>query len=597
MDKDIDLPNSEVLPIRGEPTFWAFDSEFLMSGKAGQPEDVMSIQFSNGEDITVVVESSEQLKEWLYHHDYIKIMYGFAMLCDLGSVREWLGNKSTEPMHYKGSQLLGCIKYRHTKIRCFDIRPMCQSFGWRRLEDCGVIVGVPKLAKPEWLGKRRWLTRDERKEFLEYAKVDAIITSKTAKLLASPPLSVDPAQYCSCASVVSDYFKLPRRLKRAKRTVLLSPLEKLVAKNIFAGRSDGFVTGFIPNVCYNDVSSLYPVSCVTTKSLCITQAKPCDPSDIVVSQDLNETCFGWLEGSFESYNDLWGLPIKAKNNAYVCGKVQGFFHTFDLASAKAKILHVTHAYKPVFTKDLTRHNAYADFLLQRIEGELDESKPMKSFAKGLLNSLIGKFGQAKPSIATTSNFFAYSTVMAHSHLVMSMLFDKCAGHVLAMDTDSIFSHSDMTGKWFETTAGERTIPVTMSVKGKGDLAFFRSKRYILKGQDGVVYGQHGWVYPKEDFLKLWDGAITELYTRKDVHNTLLTNVIEAKKLAKGRWFTKPVKLDLAKLKELLTADPKRKRETYDSYQQVMDRKSVPSQAWRYEELLSMEHNPLDYPKA
>jgi len=96
----------------------------------------------------------------------------------------------------------------------------------------------------------------------------------------------------------------------------------------------------------------------------------------------------------------------------------------------------------------------------------------------VLNSLSGKLGQAHP-IARTSNFFAYSTLLAHSNLVMSMLFDKCP-RVLVMDTNSIFPKTNMGGKWFELTDGERSIPIVMDVKGKGDLAFFRSKNYILK---------------------------------------------------------------------------------------------------------------------
>jgi predicted transcriptional regulator len=94
---------------------------------------------------------------------------------------------------------------------------------------------------------------------------------------------------------------------------------------------------------------------------------------------------------------------------------------------------------------------------------------------------------------------------------------------------------------------------------------------------------------------MFDGTITELRTRKDIHNTLLTNVQEAKLMAKGRWKTKTIPLDLAKLKELLTADAKRNRETYDSYQLVMEKRNIPSQAWKYEELLSMEQNPIGFP--
>ncbi len=579
----------------GRLSYWALDSEFMKSGKANTPEDVHTIQFSNGEDITVVLESAAELKEWLENHSYIKVMYGFSMLCDLGSIQEWLGEASTKPMRYRGSQLIGCIKYRHAKIKCFDVHPLCKSFGWRRLSQCGEIVHFPKLDKPEWLGLRKWRTYQEYKDFIKYAKADAIITSKIAQLLSNPPLSVNPAKYASCASVVSSYFHLPRRLKRIKNTVILSPLERLVAKNCFAGRSEGFSTGFIPNVKYCDVTSLYPCSVVPTKALTITNAVACDPNEIVVSSDLNDIRYGWLQGVFETDNDLWGLPLRGRNNFYATGKLQGFFHTFDLAAAKAKILHITHAYKPTFTKNLTRHNKYAESLIKRIEGTLDESKPLKSYVKGLLNSLIGKFGQRHPAIAATSNFYAYSTVMAHSHLVMSTLFDKCPSRILAMDTDSIFSHADMCGRWGELTDGEHSIPIVMTLKGKGDLAFFRSKRYILKGKDKTVYGQHGWVYFREDFKKMFDGTILKLHTRKDIKNTLLTNVREAKKMAKGRWKTVPITLKLDDLKRLLTADPKRNRKNYDSYSLVIERKNISSQAWRYEELLAMEQNPIEYP--
>ena len=110
--------------------FWGFDSEFMMSGRANAPEDVHSVQFSNAKGNAVVLESAEDLQDWLYNHDYIKTMYGFVMLCDLGSIQEWLGKKSTEPMRRRGSQLIGYIKYRRTKIKCFDIHPLCKSFGW-----------------------------------------------------------------------------------------------------------------------------------------------------------------------------------------------------------------------------------------------------------------------------------------------------------------------------------------------------------------------------------------------------------------------------------------------------------------------------------
>ena len=165
-----------------------------------------------------------------------------------------------------------------------------------------------------------------------------------------------------------------------------------------------------------------------------------------------------------------------------------------------------------------------------------------------------------------------------------------------MDTDSIFTQRDMSGKYADLTDGNVTLPLIMEVKGKGDLAFFRSKSYILKGDDEPIYGRHAWRYWTEDYLKLWSGEVIELRTRQDIKHTLLTRQREALKMAKGRWRTEPITLNHAKIKELLQADYKRRREEYDSYKLVQMRKNVKSVAWRYEDLLAAEDNMLGYPK-
>jgi hypothetical protein len=567
---------------------WAFDSEFLASGRTNAPEDVHTIQFSDG-DTSVVLENDIELKEWLANHRNIKTLYGFVVLPDLGSVEEWLGADNVQ-IRKRGTQTIGRICYGSTKMNVYDVQPLAQSFGFHRLTDIGDFFKTPKLPKPAWLGLRRWQTQSEREAFLEYARVDAVITAKFATWLITH-IKADPARYTSAGTLVKDYFKLPKRLHG--RPIKLSPLEAMVKKATFAGRSEGFRTGFIPNVTYNDVSSLYPCCVVASQCLRIAGAEPCAPSEIIVSPDLNDLRYGWLEGVFETKNDLWGLPLRGKNNFYAVGnQIYGIYHTFDIAAAKAKVLHVLRAWKPIFReRDFYTHK-YAELLTMRIDKPLDAES--KAYTKAILNALSGKLGQAKP-IAATSNFYAYNTLLAHSHLVMSLLFDRCPSEVLAMDTDSIFSHCDMTGKWFDVTDGQFTIPIKTGVKGRGDLAFFRSKRYILKGET-TIFGAHGWRYFLEDYLKMFNGDVTDLTTRIDIKHTLLTRQKEALKMAKGRWRTKPTTLDLAKLKQLLTADPKRNRETYDSYPLVMERRSIPSQAWNYEELLNSNENPLEYPR-
>ena len=578
-------PTQKALMIR-EANIWAFDSEFLASGRSDAPEDVHTVQFSDGDDV-VVLESAQQLKDWLADRRHIKVLYGFVVLPDLGSVEEWLGRKCLK-IHKRGSQTVGRITYGSTKINVFDTHIMAKSLGFRNLAQVGEYLGIPKLSKPEWLGLRKWQTESERQAFLRYAEIDAIITSKFAEWLIS--INADPSKYASAGTIVKDVFRLPMRLKG--RPIQLSPIEALIRRSTFAGRSEGFVTGYTPNVLYNDVSSLYPCSMVATQCLRIKEIQRCDPHDLTISQDLNDMRYGWIEGVFSTENDLWGIPIRARNNVYVVGnQIYGLFNTLDLSASKAKIEHVLRAWKPIFRAPDAHTRKYAALLIERIEKH--QTSEMNLLTKAILNAASGKLGQAHP-IATTSNFFAYNVLLGHSHLIMSLLFDRCPSEIIAMDTDSIFTRSDMMGKYFDVTDGEYTIPIRMDVKGKGDLAFFRSKRYILKG-DKPAIGAHGWRYFYEDYLKMFNGDITELTTRQDIKHTLMTREIEALKMAKGRWRTKIVKLDLAKLKELLTADPKRNRESYDSYQLVMEKRNIPSRAWRYEDLLSMTQNPIGFP--
>jgi hypothetical protein len=562
----------------------------MMSGRANEPSDVHSIQFSDGAtENTFFIDSANDLKAWLYNHHRIKVFYGFVILPDLGSVEEWLPSGCVS-YKMRGCQTIGKIRYRSFNATVYDSRPLLQSFGIRRLADAGDLIGYPKLDKPDFLGKRKWETEQEHETFIEYANADAVITSRVIKWL-NDKFNADPQLHASAGTLARDAFDLPKRLPQQKKTVILSPLETIVKQNSFAGRSEGFRTGYMPNSVYNDVRSLYPCSLSVTHALEITSVRPCNPSELDL-ENLDTLNYGWLQGTFETKNDYWGLPLRGRNNFYATGTISGFFHTFDLIAAKAKIKYVSQAYKPIF-KPSPLHSAFVSQTLDRVEGSLNGTDKM--YAKAVLNALTGKLGQSHP-ISSRSNFFSYSTVLAHSHAVMSQLFDKCATEKLAMDTDSIFTYNNMAGKWLEFEEGEYDIPIIMDVKGRGSLSFFRSKNYIMKTENNDdIIGRHGWQYFYEDFLKLHDGTLTELTTRQDIKHTLMTRQKEALKMAKGRWRTKPVTLTLDKIKQLLKADFKRDRTFYDSYSLVMNKRSNPSRPWQYENLLLGSDNPIGYP--
>jgi hypothetical protein len=284
--------------IQHEPTFWGFDSEFMMSGKVNAPEDVHSIQFSDGTaENAFFIDSADALKSWLYNHHRIKVLHGFVVLPDLGSVEEWLG-KSCVSYRKRGSQTIGRIKYRSFNAVVYDTRPLLQGFGIRKLADAGDLIGYPKLAKPEFLGVRKWQSEAEYRNFVEYANSDAVITSRIVKWLFDN-FQADPKLHASAGTLARDTFQLPKRLPQQKKTVILSPLEAIVKANCYAGRSEGFRVGYMPNVTYNDVASLYPCSLSVTHALEIKGVRPCNPSEL--SMDSLDTLeYGWMQGTFES---------------------------------------------------------------------------------------------------------------------------------------------------------------------------------------------------------------------------------------------------------------------------------------------------------
>lgn len=573
-------------------TLWAFDCEFLPTGLKGDPANVHSVQFSDGFNDHYFIETPEALKRWLHNRSHsLKHIFGFNMLCDLGAMKEWLGAGNVQAFKFRG-RLIGKIRYGSARIKAYDSMSLLVNFGLRRLADVGDVVGIPKLPKPSFLGLRKWVSDKEHRQFQAYAVQDAIITSKATRWLIEKN-KCDPRLHTSAGTLAGEYFSFPKRHAQAKGRILMPPIERAIGQCTSAGRSEAFVTGFTPDVTYNDVKSLYPVSILTTRALMIDRVIPCDPDDLLVNGDLNNTEYGWVVGTFRTQNKLWGLPIQARNVTYVTGYLNGLYHTFDLAAAKAQIIHATKAYKPIFSKQRQKaHDDFAEMLTARLEGKMDKRKAR--YAKAILNSTYGKLGQSHPE-AKTTNFLAYSTILAHSHLIMSRLFDVCPTKILGMDTDSIFCQHDMTGRYGDLSDGEYSIPLILEVKGKGDLAMFRAKTYMLRqeGKPIRVYGRHVWHYFLEDYFSLWTRKEYPFKTRIQVKHTLKTKQRKALELPLGFWCEKPVRLTEEKISKLLQADNKRKRESYESFKLFQNRESQDSEPYVMDKILF--NSQFEYP--
>jgi len=599
----------------------AFDSEFLISGAKHKDGDVQVISFDDGlgdplvdpyplnesNKHTFVFESPEEVREFIRcRRRTLKIVYGFVALCDIGSLKSWLptfNRRGKETVQTKkiGARHSANVRYAGAKFRIIDAHTLLKSFGFNRLYACGDWLGIPKLVKPDFLGICDPATEQERIDFIRYAGIDAIITSRIVAWIIEN-YDADPAKLVSSGTKAKEYFHFPKRLSKVGTRYKPTAVEQFVKQSTFAGRNEVFQNGLTRKAYYNDVASLYPCSMALIRAFMIKSFQKCKLSDLDTTGSLDvteekETRFGWVSGVFETHNDVWGLPMRGLRNYYLTGKIQGMYSTFDIGAAKAKVLYANRCYRPIFRQDRSSHDKMTEMLLEKLVGRCD--KVRKRFIKGVLNSASGKLGQSKPVPAATSNYLAYNLLLGHSHLIMSKAFDRClqmGGRILGMDTDSVFSDVKIQGEMFRVKNCYGTeIPILMDVKASGDLVYWRSKKYIIwdrskpfKMTKNPHYARAGWHYPAEDFIKLFDADLDELRTRMDIKHTLLTRTKAAHKLLLGHWRTKPKTLDLAKIKMLLMADDKRDRgeeSNYDSYRLVRNKRNAPSHSWNFDKVL------------
>ena len=139
----------------------------------------------------------------------------------------------------------------------WDTRTILLSLGIRRLAQAGEVVGFPKLDKPASLGIRAPETPEEKRQLIEYANADAVITSRIVSWLWKN-FGADPKTHTSAGTLAKEAFQLPKRLQRVGPEVFVPPLERIARNCCYAGRSEGFWTGYIPNALYNDVKKPVP---------------------------------------------------------------------------------------------------------------------------------------------------------------------------------------------------------------------------------------------------------------------------------------------------------------------------------------------------
>jgi len=579
--------------------YWAIDTEYLMSGRADE-DDVHSLQVSDGYDRNHIFWNRDPFYDWLTKQRP-RLMYTWSARPEFGSLMAWelIGAKAFS-RDMDRVQRFELTRPDGKKTLVLDIQPFFKELGFGSLDKAGRFLSeltsesLLKLEKPTYLGQRA-PTEAEKSYFAEYALQDARVTARAAewfneqmigRFMGAKMAAKKLKPFYSFGTIAKNYFKLPQiNVRMGRKTLVRVADQQIHDEATFAGRSEAFVTGYVGPAVYNDVSKLYPVSCVATDALRIKGVKPLDSSSLAQLSKPNDLQpYGWISGVFKTDNDLWGLPVRGlQRNYYVTGAVYGIFHTFDLMAAKAEILEAHTAYVPNFREDKAIHDEHAQLVQECLEKQMPKVEYL--FFKGVTNSLSGKLGQSDP-VSVYSNYPAYSTIVAKAHLIMSGLFDQAPKPIYGMDTDSIFSPVSMAAKYGELTDlnGEHSVPLLVDEKGRSDaygLIMFRSKHYYLN-EESVAH--HAWQPLYEDWLKIVQSLPESAEIRRQVKGTFKTRAAKAKELQIGRWYIENETVKTDQLVELFSADDKRVRSTYDSYSLARDRGSVGSRALTITEL-------------
>jgi len=581
--------------------FWGCDSEYLSFGRKIE-DDVVNIGFSDGRNSNFAYRNADEAKRFLENKRLTRL-YVWTLKPEFGTFASWklLGvDEPTEAVDLDAETIQRFTVLRSSgKTLVLDIQPFFKPLGYGSLEKVGKFLSEyyndsslhkVEVSKYDWFGVRKPRDEDEWRLMDERVKQDARITSRSAEFLETELLprfvdKPDLKRFYSWGTIARRYFKFPQVNARYGRTVIVKNLHMVVHDLAeFAGRNEAFSVGAIPSVHYLDVSSLYPVSVVASDCLRVTDVEPMSQSELdSISKPTDFYPYCWLYGSFESQDDLWGLPTRTeKRNYYVNGRIVGLYHTYDLEASKAKIHELFYGLKPAFSNDRTLHDRYAKLTMQKLEGKYVDLLE-KYGIKNIANASLGSLGMSKPQPSSTSNFPAYSTGLAMSHLIMSRIFDLAPKPIHYIDTDSLFVEKLIEGKMFDLTdlQKEWTIPVVLESKGFGEQPYiFRSKLYYLNKD---VYAVQGVKIEFSDWLKIVTTLPDLATAKRQIKGTIRTKSSKANELQFGRWYYEILELRLEDFARNFQADDKRWRETYDSYNLCRERRYVGSRSWTSKE--------------
>lgn len=265
------------------------------------------------------------------------------------------------------------------------------NYAQMSVERLGKIIGLPKLEKPEWLGKRPPNSQEEWKILTEYNLRDCEVSAGFIKFLFKAFEDLGATPKITIASTAMNLLKtryLGDAIYFRQPTAWIE--EQFNA--YYGGRTECFCRGQAYEMVAYDYNSLYP-------SIAATAELP-DPNFMRVNQ-INDTQYimnheGCALVDIQCPEMKYPLlPFRYEGKTiFPIGTFTGWYTNIELREAQRlgyKILKVHKNYWAAKTCSPLK-GYMEDLYKKRLEYQA-EKNPMESVIKLLLNGLTGKFGQ------------------------------------------------------------------------------------------------------------------------------------------------------------------------------------------------------------
>jgi hypothetical protein len=397
---------------------------------------------------------------------------------DFGVIREWLESKYELEIKFAKSRLIAIIvryknQTRENREKNEALFTLLDSMNFypMSLAKVGCIVKLNKLESPDYLGKRKYETKEEQTYFKEYAMIDSIIVYKAMKLFLH---TVKGNLGITLASTCMKYYKNMTNIDEWRITQWLN---KDIRNSYFGGRVEAFYRGMVHKNNFDkinvyDFNSLYP----SVMKLPMPDLKEY-PKILYGSYD--SECLGSALVHIKTECKYPIIPLRTDKLKFINGEIFGWFTIPELNSmvdsGEGKVISCKKSYN--WKKTPSYFTEYIDFFYNSRIIAKTELNPQESIYKLMMNSLYGKFGEMieptsyrnidslndfsnateilgnyaifkEPERQTQHTFFPIaSTITAYSRLKLHDkihdIVDRKHKEIFYCDTDSLFTNAKL----------------------------------------------------------------------------------------------------------------------------------------------------------